>query len=258
MMRPDVIDLRNFYHTPLGIAARRAVVRKIRQIWPDISNFRLLGLGYATPFLFPFRNETERTIALMPVQQGVIHWPHGGPGLVGLCDELDLPLPDNSVDRVLWVHGLENSEATDEALQEIWRVLTSNGKLLVIAPGRRGMWSRMENTPFGHGHPYTDRQLQRVFRANSFTPGEATGALYFPPSSAGINLRMATSLENLGEKWWPGFSGVRLIEAEKLTFALPAATQRQRRYRPIIAPAARPLGAGRSASGKNYSEDLEK
>ncbi|MBL4740391.1 MAG: methyltransferase domain-containing protein [Sneathiella sp.] len=248
MMRPDVIDLRKFYHTHLGVAVRRAMVRKIRQIWPDISNFRLLGLGYATPFLFPFKAETERTIALMPVQQGVIHWPHGGPSLVGLCDELDLPLPDNSMDRVLWVHGLENSEATDETLREIWRILTSNGKLLVIVPGRRGMWSRIENTPFGHGHPYSDRQLRKVLQANSFTPGDVSGALYFPPSNAGLNLKLAKSLENMGEKWWPGFSGVRVMEAEKLTFALPVATESRRRYRPVIAPAARPIGAGRSST----------
>lgn len=245
MMRPDVIDLRKFYHSHLGGMVRRALVRKIRLIWPDISNFRLLGLGYATPFLYPFRNETERTLALMPARQGVIQWPHSGPGLVGLCDETDLPLADNSVDRVIWVHGLENSEASDEVLGEIWRVLTSSGKLLVIVPGRSGLWARIEKTPFGVGHPYTDGQLRRILHANMFTPGDIQGALYFPPSGARLNLRLANFLENLGEKWWPGFSGVRIIEAEKQIFAVPEETTQKRRYRPVIAPAARPITAGR-------------
>ncbi|MBL4906099.1 MAG: methyltransferase domain-containing protein [Sneathiella sp.] len=245
MMRPDVIDLRKFYHTHLGGVVRRALVRKIRLIWPDLSNFRLLGLGYATPYLYPFRSETERTIALMPARQGVIQWPHSGPGLVGLCDETDLPLADSSIDRVIWVHGLENSEATDAVLQEIWRILTSTGKLLVVVPGRRGVWARMEKTPFGHGYPYSDRQLRRILRANMFTSGDIHGALYFPPSGARLNLRAAKFLENLGEKWWQGFSGVRVIEAEKQIFAIAEEEKRKRRHRPVIAPAARPIGARR-------------
>lgn len=87
MIRPDVIDLRNFYQGHLGQSARRVILRRIRQIWPDLANLRLLGLGYATPFLYPYKSETERVFALMPAQQGIIHWPHEGPGLVGLTDE---------------------------------------------------------------------------------------------------------------------------------------------------------------------------
>ncbi len=252
MMRPDVIELRKFYHTHLGGAVRRALVRKIRLIWPDISNFRLLGLGYATPYLYPFRSETERTLALMPAEQGVIHWPHGGPGLVGLCDEGTLPLEDASVDRVIWVHGLENSRNADLALQEIWRVLTSSGKLLVIVPGRRGVWARMEKTPFGYGHPYSDKQLRRLLREHNFTTGDVSGALYFPPSGVRMNLRAAQFMENLGERWWPGFSGVRLIEAEKQVFALSEGMKKQRRFRPVIAPAAQPIGAGSTVPRKHH------
>ncbi|WP_199899273.1 class I SAM-dependent methyltransferase [Sneathiella glossodoripedis] len=242
MMRPDVIDLRKFYHTRLGVAVRKALVRKIRLLWPDISNFRLLGLGYSTPYLYPFRSETERTIALMPTQQGVIHWPHGGPSLVGLSDENSLPLPDNSVDRIILVHGLENTREADEVLEEVWRVLTSSGKVLIIVPSRGGLWARMEKTPFGHGYPFSDKQLRRLLRNNMFTYGDIQGALYFPPSGARLNLRMARFLEKLGEKWWARFSGVRIIEAEKQILAIPEEPMRKKKLRPLIAPAAVPIG----------------
>jgi SAM-dependent methyltransferase len=243
MMRPDVIDLRKFYHTRLGVAVRKALVRKIRQLWPDISNFRLLGLGYATPYLYPFRSETERTIALMPAQQGVIHWPHGGPSLVGLSDENFLPLPDNSVDRIILVHGLENTRGADEVLEEIWRVLTSSGKVMIIVPSRGGLWARIEKTPFGHGYPFSDKQLRRLLRNNMFTYGDIQGALYFLPSGAHLNLRMARFLENIGEKWWARFGGVRIIEAEKQILAIPEEPMRRKKLRPLIAPAAVPIGA---------------
>ncbi|TNE37713.1 MAG: methyltransferase domain-containing protein [Alphaproteobacteria bacterium] len=246
-MRPDVIDLRNFYLSPLGQVVRRLVGRKIRQLWPELKNFRLLGLGYATPYLGPFRAEAERVVSFMPLQQGVIQWPREGPGLVGLVDEYSLPLADASIDRLIWVHGLENTTDLDKILQEIWRVLTSTGKLMVVVPSRSGLWARTENTPFGYGHPYSDKQLNRLFRDNGFTPGERLGALYMPPSKWRLNLKLARAFENMGEKWWGRFCGVRLMEAEKQVFALNAPKEQKVKRRPVILPAARPVIAGRQA-----------
>ena len=73
-MRPDVIDLREFYHRPLGRVARNLVREEIRRIWPDLTGQSLLGLGYATPYLSPFLGEAERVLALMPAQQGITRW----------------------------------------------------------------------------------------------------------------------------------------------------------------------------------------
>jgi len=109
-MYTDVVDLREFYGSSLGHVAQRMIRRRIRSLWPDLHGQAVLGLGYATPYLTPFREEAERVFAIMPARQGVTRWPAGGAGLVALSDETELPLPDMSVDRVLLVHGLE---ATD-------------------------------------------------------------------------------------------------------------------------------------------------
>ena len=45
-MTIDVIDLRNFYSTRLGIVARRLINRGIRARWPDAPGQRVLGVGY--------------------------------------------------------------------------------------------------------------------------------------------------------------------------------------------------------------------
>ena len=50
-MPSDVVDLRDFYRSALGQVARRMIRRAIQRIWPDLHGMRLLGLGYATPFL---------------------------------------------------------------------------------------------------------------------------------------------------------------------------------------------------------------
>ena len=98
-MPSDVIDLRDFYLTGLGQVARRMIRRAIRRIWPDLRGMRLLGIGYATPFLSAVSAETERTVALMPATQGVLGWSPDGAqprrarrrGRIALCRLFDRP-----------------------------------------------------------------------------------------------------------------------------------------------------------------------
>ena len=55
----DVVDLRNFYAQPLGTVARRFVGRGIRARWADTRAQRVVGVGYATPYLGLFREEAD-------------------------------------------------------------------------------------------------------------------------------------------------------------------------------------------------------
>ena len=234
MWRPDVIDLAEFYEGRLGQVACRIIRRRIRETWANVKGQRVLGLGYATPYLRSFQGEAERVIALMPAQQGVVHWPRSGPGLVGLADETDLPLPDASIDKVLMVHAVESSEYVGALLREVWRVMAGDGTLLVVVPNRRGVWARSEISPFGQGSPYTPRQLFRLLRDTMFLPARAQGALYLPPSRRRFILRAAGAWENIGARWWQTFSGVIMVEASKQIYA--ASTERPRRGARIRVP----------------------
>jgi SAM-dependent methyltransferase len=218
-MSTDVIDLRDFYDSSLGQTARRMIRRRIRAIWPDSHNLSVLGLGFSTPYLRAFREETERVIAVMPSSLGVLPWPPEGPGLVCLADETDLPLPDRSIDRVLLVHALESTEQVRATLREIWRVLADSGRLLVVAPNRRGIWARLDRTPFGQGRPYTPSQLSRLLRDNMYTPLQSSSALFMPPFQSRFVVRSAPAWEQVGERWFPTFAGVLMVEAAKQIYA---------------------------------------
>ena len=102
------------------------------------------------------------------------------------------------------------------------------------------MWANSEATPFGHGRPYSRRQLAELLREAELEPLGWTRALYVPPLAwmAGA----AETCEQLGSRIWPAFAGVVLMEAVKQTFAVKAKTQRVRPRiaRPALAPA--PLG----------------
>jgi SAM-dependent methyltransferase len=218
-MRADVIDLRDFYATGLGRAARRVVSQRLREIWPDVRGLTVVGFGYATPFLGPFRAEAARTIAVMPASQGVLHWPREGAGQTALVEEVELPFPDLSVDRLLLAHCLETAEQVRPLMREIWRVLAGDGRLLVMAPNRRGLWARFEHTPFGHGRPYSPGQLTRLLRESMFTPTRTDAALYFPPVAWRIAPAAAPAWERLGSWGLSAFAGVVLVEASKQVYA---------------------------------------
>ena len=234
-MFADVADLREFYGTRLGQVARRMIGQRIRLAWSDVTGMRLLGLGYATPYLRPFLAEAERVMALMPAAQGVLRWPDEGPNRVLLADEGELPLPDFSIDRVLLVHGLEFSEQVRPLLKEVWRVLAGGGKLLAVVPNRRGIWARIDGTPFGQGYPYTVSQLSRLLRDESFTPERNAGALYVPPTRRRMVLRSAGMIESIGGRWFTTFAGVIMVEATKEIYARPVQVQKVRR-RPVYLP----------------------
>jgi SAM-dependent methyltransferase len=235
-MWTDVVDLRDFYATSLGQVASRMLRRRIRLIWPDLTGQRVLGLGYAIPYLRPFVDEAERVIAIMAAQQGVLPWPANGANHVALADEADLPLPDLAMDRVLLVHAVECSEQLRSMLREVWRVLADGGRILVVVPNRRGIWARFERTPFGFGHPYTVTQLSRLLRDCMFTPVSAAGALFVPPSNSRMALSAAPAWEKLGDRWFPRFAGVAMIEATKQIYAAAPANVRAER-RPAYVPA---------------------
>ena len=65
-MHWDVVDLREFYASSLGKVAVRMIRRRVRQVWPNLKDADLLGLGYASPFLQCFQGEARRVLNFMP------------------------------------------------------------------------------------------------------------------------------------------------------------------------------------------------
>ena len=236
-MRRDVLDLRQFYASDLGRAARAMVGRKVIEAWGDARGLDVLALGYATPFVTAARQAARRVVGAMPAQQGVEIWPAGERNLTTLVGEDSLPFANALFDRILVVHGIEESPDPLALLREVWRVLAPSGKVVVAVAARNGLWANSEKTPFGHGRPYSRGQLAELLREAELEPSGWTRALYVPPLNwmAG----WAEGFEQTGSRLWPGFAGLLLMEAVKQTFAVKPRghAARVRRVRPLLAPA---------------------
>ena len=155
-MYDDVIALRDFYKTSLG----QHVAGQLHPTYDPVcaSRCQLLQCdgGIWHWLVVPASSDHDipaNLLSLMLARSGVIAWPESGPGRSGLVDSHALPLPDVHIDRLLLAHALEFDAEPGRLLDECWRVLDGAGRLLVVVPNRRGLWARLEHTPFGAWPP---------------------------------------------------------------------------------------------------------
>ncbi len=215
----DSRALEEFYGSPIGQVARRIILSRLSAHWPDVSGGRFLGFGYALPYLWPLAARSERVIAAVPAAQ--IAQPFGIDGRcqTALADEQALPFPDAFFDCVLVVHGLEVAEAQRPTLRELWRVLTSAGRMIVVVPNRASLWAQIETSPFGHGLPFSRSQLDRLLRESLFLPECWDTALFMPPFGFKRTVRTGRGWERIGHRLWPRMAGVHIVEVTKSMYA---------------------------------------
>jgi SAM-dependent methyltransferase len=236
-MATDANAAADFYATRQGAVAAYLLRQRLQRIWPSLQGDAVLGLGYAAPYLRLWREHSARCIALTPAQIGAARWPPGAANLSCTAEEDALPFADLSFDRILLVHGLEAADNARRLLREVWRVLKDDGRLLVVAPNRRGMWAHLESTPFGQGQPYSPGQIGRLLAAAMFHVEHRDTALYLPPTRRRLVLRTAGLVERGGRRLIPQLAGVTITEAAKDMFgAVPARAMPRRRL--VLAEAA--------------------
>lgn len=249
-MRLGVSELERFYEGRMGQVAAEALRRKLFQAWGEADRLRVAGYGHTEPYLGVF-SRAERMVAMSPDGAGVRA---GGPIPACLVSEWEWPLPDASIDRLLIIHGLEESCDARRVLREAWRVLADDGLMIIAVANRRGPWSMVETSPFAAGKPYSRRQLDLALKEAMFGPTAHATALHFPPIDNSALLRLAPTWERLGasiEDWrlppiFPNLAGVNLVEARKMS-AVPISGSKAEVFRPgILMPGnlgtARPAG----------------
>ena len=234
-MALDIQALERFYDSRIGQVTRRLIFRRIRGAWPNMAGQRVLGLGYACPYLRPLVGEAERTIAAIPEGFGAEPWGSSGLCSTSIVDDLALPFPDAFFDAALIVHGLETAEAQRPFLRELWRVLTPAGRLLVVAPNRASLWAQLETSPFGNGQPYSRGQLERLLNQALFHPERWDAALFMPPWGRNPSFRASRAWERVGHRAWPRLAGVHIVDATKSMY-VPGLVVKKRRavLRPAI------------------------
>ncbi|MAN67768.1 methyltransferase domain-containing protein [uncultured Hyphomonas sp.] len=239
-MRQDAVTLQRFYASPLGLAATRILSGKLTDLWGDARGLSLLGLGYAIPVLEAFGAAPGRSVAAIPLDHGPVSWDPFDRGNAAVAiGDVRLPFPDGMFDRVIVLHGLEESGNPRAYLREIWRITAPEGRIVLAASNRSGLWSRATRTPFGQGRPWTRAQLMNLLSIGLFQVTASSSALYMPPLATPLVASAAEGWEVMGRMLAPGLGGVVLVEAVKRLYASPGGgatapvTEKVRLARPV-------------------------
>lgn len=231
-MRQEAATLQKFYASPLGQQVASILRQRVAALWPDMSRTAILGHGYAPPLLDKLPPSNKARIAAMPASQGATTWSHGQNGVsTALVEDMHWPFMSGVFDRVIILHGLEETAAADKLLAEAWRVLVPEGRIVVITSNRLGLWSRSDRTPFGHGRPWTRTQLSSRLNKANFQVTAWAHALYSPPLRASWMLKFAETFEKVGSPIMSSMAGLVMVEGVKRLYIEPKALKAERLIR---------------------------
>ncbi|MEX1179262.1 MAG: methyltransferase domain-containing protein [Cucumibacter sp.] len=233
-MAIGIEELVSFYKSPLGRICRRLIRELVKELAAEHQGKRIVGLGFTPPYLMQFIDRAERVMAFMPARQGIVRWPEDEPCHAVMVDPLELPLTDAAVDLVIAVHGFEHVADAEELMRELWRVTAPGARLVIVVPRRRGLWAQRDNTPFGHGHPFSKVQLSRLLRDHSFTPEVWRDALYLPPTNLPLVINSARAFEVGGRFFGSALAGIMAVRARRENY--PAVARRARASRLVALP----------------------
>jgi SAM-dependent methyltransferase len=203
-----------FYATQRGATAAAVLRDRMAAFWPATPGMAVLGIGFPEPYLDLWQPTAYRCMAAIPADLA--------PAITRqacLIAEDRLPFPDLTFDRILLVHAVEAVDNSSRLLREVWRVLRDDGRILVVAPNRLGVWAHVETTPFGHGTPFSARQITALLAAAMFRPERRDVALFVPPATWGPLLRGWPVWEQVGHSVATNLAGVTMTEAVKDAYA---------------------------------------
>jgi SAM-dependent methyltransferase len=132
-----------------------------------------------------------------------------------------LPVASDSVDLVILMHHLSNTNEPHEMLREAFRILIPEGKLIIIDFNPVSMWglrnffqSWLEHIPF-RGHFYTARRIDDWMRLLGFDSYQNFRVGYLPPIQKPSITRHLSWLEKGLRNWLPALGALNLLVYSK-------------------------------------------
>lgn len=157
-----------------------------------------------------------------------------------------LPFAGNSVDLVVLPHVLEFSANPQQVLREVERVLVPEGQILIAGFNPFSLWGvqrRMARRRAGfpwRGQYFSVRRMKDWLSVLSFETQAGCFGRYAPAVTQEKWLRRWSFMELAGDRWWPIFGAVYLLQGVKrqhgLRLLTPAWHDRKARAK-ALAPA---------------------
>ena len=209
-------EFRKFYYTRSGWVIKRILQANLKRYTGGSNKDETsLGVGYALPYMRVLTETAHTQFAMISSQFGEALWPRFSKNKTASVTTTQMPVASGSVDLILGTHFLEFSEYPEYALQELYRILKGEGRVLLLVPNRMSIWSRRDWSPFGHGQPYSILQLRKLVQDAKFEIMDERTALFALPFRSRFFIKTAWTFERFGQLLF----GVHVLELKKKVYA---------------------------------------
>ncbi len=147
----------------------------------------------------------------------------GKPRLTVVHDFAELPFASQSLDLVVLPHALEFASEPHQVLREVERVLIPEGQVIVCGFNPASLWGARQVTGRLTGSHFLPLDgefigLPRIkdwLKLLGFEVNRGHFGCYAPPFTAEKWLRRFAFMEKAGDRWWPYFGAVYILQAVK-------------------------------------------
>lgn len=232
----NALHLKQFYASDLGGRLTEQLQRSVGGFLSQNPDESQLAIGYPLALLDPDAPPPSLLI-VMPGEQGAVSWPSAAHNRTIVAHDAELPIPSNSMNRVVLLHALEFSPNVGQLMKEIYRVLVPNGRVVLVVPNRLGLWARSSKSPFGYGRPFSITEMKSLLEDTEFTFRRCRSVMFLPPTDRRWLLKLASLFEFVGQFFLPMCGGIHVVEAEKQLYASIMQPIRHASRRSLIRPA---------------------
>ncbi|KAF1043414.1 MAG: hypothetical protein GAK35_02197 [Herbaspirillum frisingense] len=219
---PEIIDLAAWLQTPTGAYLRAWEQRHLNALTADIFGFNAVQIG--SPQIhalqanrMPYRWLTDNSMPAdenqseLEIPQVVTH------------DFCELPFATQSLDLVVLPHVLEFAAEPHQVLREVERVLIPEGQVIICGFNPSSLWGMRQAAGRLTGAHFLPRdgefirlpRLKDWLKLLNMEVNRGHFGCYAPPCQTEQWLGRFGFMEKAGDRWWPYFGAVYIVQAIK-------------------------------------------
>lgn len=208
---------KKFYKTPKGQFLAQEISGAISVHWDETitKSSDVLFVGYPFPgFLKTFKKAMSVSI-FYPSRFLPGKFLKDEKNITVHGDEAHLPFYPGSFNAVFVFHGLENMDDPVSFLEGLWKVLSPDGRLMLMVPNRLGGWKNSGVPGKESARATTQAETKKLLAHAGFSVLGSFGICYGLPVGFLRKLFFSKILKTLSGGTIAGFPGFIIFEAEK-------------------------------------------
>lgn len=213
----SIITFGSWLDTPAGSYVRAWEQARFDALTSDIFGFNALQIGLPQIAALNASRMPHRWLANNHLV------PEPALPITLLHDFAELPFASQSLDLVVLPHVLEFSRESHQILREVERVLIPEGQVIISGFNPASLWglrqaaARISGVHFlpQNGDFISLPRLKDWLKLLNMEVNRGHFGCYAPPCKADHWLQRFAFMEKAGDRWWPYFGAVYIVQAIK-------------------------------------------